>query len=146
MKQYDLSINYSAQWWGAIVTAILLVAIGAIQSVGPEQLGIPAVAFRWLGVVAAMLAAVQAFLPKVQSPPVENYEEVKRAELLASDMIDDPAFPPEFVDAVADALLRKRATTEIRSHGGEGPMIHPEAPTPARQPDPRLSTPQAGTS
>lgn len=101
------AIGYAAQWWTAVVVAILLVAIAGIQAVGPEELAIPPVAFRWLAIVSGCLVFAQALLPKVQAVPIKNYDEVKAAE--AIDKIEAPSFGPEFVDAVAEALLRKRA-------------------------------------
>lgn len=97
--------GYASQWWAAVIVALLLVAISGIQALGPEELGIPPVAFRWLGIAALCLGSAQAFLPKVTSVPVKDYDEVKRAEILAD------AAPPvdtALVTALADELERRR--------------------------------------
>ena len=45
---------------------VLLTLIGAIQTAGPESLGIPDVIFRWLGVLAVTFSIIQGFLPSIQ--------------------------------------------------------------------------------
>lgn len=76
-------MSYTAQWRTAVVVALLVVAIGAIQTAGPTVLGIPPVAFQWLGVLAIVLAAAQAILPKVQAIPETDYDARAVADRIA---------------------------------------------------------------
>lgn len=57
-SQFQIRIS-----WAVLV---VLLTVGAIQTAGPEALGIPAVAFRWLGVIAIVFSGIQGFLPGVQ--------------------------------------------------------------------------------
>jgi hypothetical protein len=50
----------------AIGAALIAAAIGAIQTAGPDALGLPPLTANWLGVLAVVLAAAQAFLPNVK--------------------------------------------------------------------------------
>jgi len=49
----------------AIAVALAAVTIGAMQTIGPTALGLPPVAAGWLGVIGAVAASAQAFLPAV---------------------------------------------------------------------------------
>ncbi|HYE58581.1 MAG TPA: hypothetical protein VD948_08750 [Rhodothermales bacterium] len=49
----------------AVIAALAAAGIGAIQTAGPESLGLPPLAANWLGVLAVLLSAAQAFLPDV---------------------------------------------------------------------------------
>ena len=80
-------VPYRLQWRSAIAIAVALVVIGAIQSVGPEQLGIPEVAFRWLGILSAALAAVQSFLPNVASVPDPDHLLNRVSELSGAEKV-----------------------------------------------------------
>lgn len=57
----------------ALSIAVLVATgmIGAVQIAGPESLGISAVAIRWLGIIAAGLAILQGFLPRVTGPTTD---------------------------------------------------------------------------
>ncbi len=55
----------------SIAVAVALGMLAAIQLASPESLGIPAVAARWLGIVAAGLGILQGFLPRVQGPTTD---------------------------------------------------------------------------
>lgn len=50
----------------AATVAVVLLVIAGIQAAGPEALGIPTVAFRWLGVLAFVFSGIQPFLPALQ--------------------------------------------------------------------------------
>ena len=50
----------------AAIVAVVLLIIAGIQAAGPEALGIPTIAFRWLGVIAFVFSGIQPFLPAIQ--------------------------------------------------------------------------------
>jgi len=57
----------------AITVMVATGMIGAVQVAGPESLGISAVAIRWLGIIAAGLAILQGFLPRVTGPTTDPH-------------------------------------------------------------------------
>lgn len=90
--------------------------IGAVQVAGPESLGVSAVAIRWLGIVAAGLAIVQGFLPKVQGPttdPAEiadrvwNLSDEDRAKVI--DEVEQRRREQRILDTAAEVSARMRA-------------------------------------
>lgn len=52
----------------AVVFAVAGLVIGAIQAAKPDVLGITPAVSAWLGVAGAVVAGVQAMLPRVQAP------------------------------------------------------------------------------
>jgi len=68
-----------------VVSITVMVAtgmIGAVQVAGPESLGISSVAIRWLGIIAAGLAILQGFLPRVQGPTTDPESLIERISAL----------------------------------------------------------------
>jgi hypothetical protein len=61
----ESTFQYRAAW----AVLVFLAFATVIQAIGAEPLGIPPVAFRWLGVVVGGLGMLQGFLPKIQKPP-----------------------------------------------------------------------------
>ncbi len=62
-------IPYAVQYYAAVTVFVLLLVTGAIQLVGPDDLGLSPVVYRWIGVVATALGGLAGVLPKLQSPP-----------------------------------------------------------------------------
>lgn len=108
-----LALSYVTQWRAAVTVLVVLGIIALIQTVGPDDLGIPPVAFRWLAIVSGGLAIVQGFLPRIQSVPVENYDEVKRTEALGA----APAYLPALSDDDINRLAY-RVTGLMQGHEG----------------------------
>lgn len=60
---------YRVMYGFAIVITILSVIVGAILSVDSNVIGLNAQTVGWLGVIAAILGALNGLLPRVTAPP-----------------------------------------------------------------------------
>lgn len=101
-------MNYSRQI--AIVIAVSLAMLGAVQAADPVLLGISPVMARWFGIISAGLGVLAGFLPPVHR---------------LSDTANTDDFDPAFVDAISDALLKKRAEQIAQSHPDGAPTPPP---------------------
>lgn len=63
---------YRLQYGLALVALLAIVGLGTIQGMGGEALGLSARAMAWLGVLTAVLGAVQSVLPKIYRYPTDE--------------------------------------------------------------------------
>lgn len=62
-------VPYAVQYYAAVTVFVALLVTGAIQLVGPDDLGLSPIVYRWIGVLATVLGGLAGVLPKLQSPP-----------------------------------------------------------------------------
>lgn len=64
------------QFYAAVLVAVLLAVLGAIQVADPVSLGLTSRVAAWLGVASAGLGVLASFLPSVRrrpEPPAEPH-------------------------------------------------------------------------
>lgn len=62
-------MSYQTKYALAIVLALTIAAVGAIQAADPNVLGIPPRLGAWLSVLVPVLGVAQGFLPRVTRTP-----------------------------------------------------------------------------
>ncbi len=67
-------MSVQAQNIVSLAIAAVLAGIGAITAITPEALGLDPVVGRWLGVVVAVLGAIQTQLHQVTGPRLKGEE------------------------------------------------------------------------
>ncbi len=67
-------MSVQAQNYLSLAIAVTLAGIGAVTAITPEALGLDPVVGRWLGVVVAMLGAVQTQMHQVTRPRLKGEE------------------------------------------------------------------------
>ncbi len=67
-------MSLQAQNYLSLTIAVTLAGIGAVTAITPEALGLDPVVGRWLGVVVAMLGAIQTQMRQVTGPRLKGEE------------------------------------------------------------------------
>ena len=87
--------TFSQKYYLAVAVAVVVFAIGAIQGLGPDTLGISPLVARWLSLVTSVLGFVAAmWLPRVTKP----------GEPLSSDLQLPPASAGDLLHAAATTV------------------------------------------
>ena len=67
-------MKYTHQYYATFVVAFSLLALGAVQGLGGEALGLSPRVMAWIGVVSSVAGGVALWLPKITRPPDQDRE------------------------------------------------------------------------